>query len=454
MIRERGGERGTTTGRDRAHRLARPGGAPLRGAAQRPDRAGGHQARRALRHRSAARRGALPLPRGGACSTSSPTTSRSCTRPRPSTRSSRASRGTSASAAREADLPPEARDYLDVHRRARRRPGSPRRRRPGPRPGDLDGRGRAPPAGARRRAVARGSPPTLDSRRHVREGPGRQPRRDRDPRHADARGDGHRLGRRLLGGRPRAPHVAEADEAFLLGPRGARRELSEHREAARGGRARPAPRRSTPATGSWPRTPASPPACEEAGIVFIGPPASAIEAMGSKTRARELMADAGRADRPGDDRARRERRRRQEGRRGDRLPGRLQGGRRRRRQGLSGRDVRGRARGRVRGRRPRGREVLLRPDRLPRALPGGSAPRRGAGARRLARQRDPPRRARLLDPAPPPEADRGGAGAARRRGDARADRQDRHRRRRGRRLPLAPARSRACRTARTTSSSR
>jgi acetyl-CoA/propionyl-CoA carboxylase biotin carboxyl carrier protein len=34
-------------------------------------------------------------------------------------------------------------------------------------------------------------------------------------------------------------------------------------------------------------------ACEEAGIVFIGPPASAIEAMGSKTRARELMQKAG-----------------------------------------------------------------------------------------------------------------------------------------------------------------
>src|SRR5436190_9861915 len=34
-------------------------------------------------------------------------------------------------------------------------------------------------------------------------------------------------------------------------------------------------------------------ACEEAGIVFIGPPASAIDAMGSKTRARELMAAAG-----------------------------------------------------------------------------------------------------------------------------------------------------------------
>jgi acetyl-CoA/propionyl-CoA carboxylase biotin carboxyl carrier protein len=32
---------------------------------------------------------------------------------------------------------------------------------------------------------------------------------------------------------------------------------------------------------------------EEAGITFIGPPASAIEAMGSKTRARELMKEAG-----------------------------------------------------------------------------------------------------------------------------------------------------------------
>jgi acetyl-CoA/propionyl-CoA carboxylase, biotin carboxylase, biotin carboxyl carrier protein len=34
-------------------------------------------------------------------------------------------------------------------------------------------------------------------------------------------------------------------------------------------------------------------ACEDAGVVFIGPPASAIEAMGSKTKARELMQAAG-----------------------------------------------------------------------------------------------------------------------------------------------------------------
>src|ERR1700677_4781904 len=34
-------------------------------------------------------------------------------------------------------------------------------------------------------------------------------------------------------------------------------------------------------------------ACEDAGVVCIGPPASAIEAMGSKTRARELRRAAG-----------------------------------------------------------------------------------------------------------------------------------------------------------------
>ncbi|WMN60136.1 acetyl/propionyl/methylcrotonyl-CoA carboxylase subunit alpha [Pseudoalteromonas xiamenensis] len=33
-------------------------------------------------------------------------------------------------------------------------------------------------------------------------------------------------------------------------------------------------------------------ACEEVGIVFVGPPTSAIEAMGSKTRAKEIMAEA------------------------------------------------------------------------------------------------------------------------------------------------------------------
>ena len=63
-------------------------------------------------------------------------------------------------------------------------------------------------------------------------------------------------------------------------------------------------------------------------------------------------------------------------------------------------------------------------------------------------------RARLLGAAPPPEADRGEPGPGRRRRAARADRQDRHRGRRGGRLPLAPARSRACSRTASTSSSR
>ncbi len=49
-------------------------------------------------------------------------------------------------------------------------------------------------------------------------------------------------------------------------------------------------------------------------------------------------------------------------------------------------------------------------------------PSRAAGARRRARQRRLPRRARVLAPAPPPEGDRGVAFAGRERGAARADR--------------------------------
>ena len=175
---------------------------------------------------------------------------------------------------------------------------------------------------------------------------------------------------------------------------------------------------------------------EEAGVTFIGPPASAIEAMGSKTRARELMKEAGVPIVPGTTEPVERRRGRAQDRRGHRLPDRGQGRGRRRRQGLPRRARARQARGRVRGRRARGREVLQRRDRLPRALPAGPAPRRGPGAGRQARQRRPPRRARLLDPAPPPEADRGVARAAGRRRAAGQDRRDRGRGRARRRLPL------------------
>jgi acetyl-CoA carboxylase biotin carboxylase subunit len=48
-----------------------------------------------------------------------------------------------------------------------------------------------------------------------------------------------------------------------------------------------------PGYGFLSETPALPEACEKAGVVFIGPPASAMRAMGSKTAARDKMSAAG-----------------------------------------------------------------------------------------------------------------------------------------------------------------
>src|ERR1700729_3844221 len=48
-----------------------------------------------------------------------------------------------------------------------------------------------------------------------------------------------------------------------------------------------------PGYGFLSENPALPEACEKAGVVFIGPPASAMRAMGSKTAARDRMAAAG-----------------------------------------------------------------------------------------------------------------------------------------------------------------
>ena len=57
-------------------------------------------------------------------------------------------------------------------------------------------------------------------------------------------------------------------------------------------------------------------------------------------------------------------------------------------------------------------EKRLRPARvLPREVPDLAPPRRGTGLRRQPRQRRPPGHPGLLGAAPPPEADRGGAGA-------------------------------------------
>jgi acetyl-CoA/propionyl-CoA carboxylase, biotin carboxylase, biotin carboxyl carrier protein len=89
-----------------------------------------------------------------------------------------------------------------------------------------------------------------------------------------------------------APHVREADEAFLIGPAvpaesylNIEKIISTAKEAGAEG--------IHPGYGFLAENADFARACDEAGIVFIGPPAEAIEAMGSKTRAREIMAEAG-----------------------------------------------------------------------------------------------------------------------------------------------------------------
>ena len=108
-------------------------------------------------------------------------------------------------------------------------------------------------------------------------------------------------------------------------------------------------------------------------------------------------------------------------RRRARLSRAAEGDRRRRRQGHARRHVSGRPRSGVRGRERRGRGGLRRRLAVPRAGARARAPRRDPGALRRAGRRAHPRRARVLDPAPPPEADRGVALARAHTGDARGD---------------------------------
>src|SRR6201987_5287494 len=89
-----------------------------------------------------------------------------------------------------------------------------------------------------------------------------------------------------------APHVARAGEAYNLGD-GPAAENYLNIEKILDAAARSGAQAIHPGYGFLAENAPFAQACEDAGIVFIGPPSSAIEAMGSKTRARELMKGAG-----------------------------------------------------------------------------------------------------------------------------------------------------------------
>src|SRR5256714_2817553 len=89
-----------------------------------------------------------------------------------------------------------------------------------------------------------------------------------------------------------APHARRAAEAYLVGPGPANQSylvVEKIIEAA----SKSGAEAIHPGYGFLAENAAFARACDEAGLVFIGPPAEAIDAMGSKTRARELMKDAG-----------------------------------------------------------------------------------------------------------------------------------------------------------------
>ena len=174
-------------------------------------------------------------------------------------------------------------------------------------------------------------------------------------------------------------------------------------------RSAPAATRSIPATASCRRAPSSRRAARENGLTFVGPPAEVIELSGDKLRAREEAARAGVPVLPGQEVGSAADARGSPSEIGYPLLVKAAGG--------------GGGRGIKLARDGDELEGLLSLARseagaafgderaVSRAVHRRRPPRRGADRRRRAGRGGSPRRARLLGPAPLPEADRGGARA-------------------------------------------
>ena len=154
---------------------------------------------------------------------------------------------------------------------------------------------------------------------------------------------------------------------------------------------------------------------------FHRPAAQGHRRDGRQDRIQEARAESRRQHRPRLSRRHRHHRRSGEDREGHRLPRDDEGLGRRRRQGHAPcLERKRRARG-LRVREARGPCKLRRRPRVHREVHRAAAPHRDTAARRPARQHRLSERARMLDPAPPPEGGRGSAVAVRHAGDAQGD---------------------------------
>ena len=208
-----------------------------------------------------------------------------------------------------------------------------------------------------------------------------------------------------------ALHVRQCDEAHPIGPAPAAESylvIDRLIDVAARSRARNAFIRATDFS---PRTLNSPKPAPRPASSFVGPPPSAIRAMGLKDRAKALMEKAGVPVVPGYHGERQE-------------PALLKqkayeigypvlikavaggGGK-----GMRRVDKHADFDMALEARAARSEELVRRRPGADREICLGAAPYRISGVRRRAWQRHPPQRARLLVAAPPSEGDRGGAGA-------------------------------------------